>query len=194
MRGDIITDFEVLTQERIDIALDMCNKYVGENLYTKEMLIAILDKKDHFFYFIVDKEHKPLGYIYFRIIDRGQFFLQSKADKDTFDREIPQNAVLGELKSIAVCEEYRSRGLSGRLIEMYLSFLAENTNADMAIGIFWSIHGVVPMKKSLEAFSFKFLQITHNVWYEFENLKCPYCEGRCVCDAAVYYKKIGGKK
>lgn len=60
------------------------------------------------------------------------------------------------------------------------------------MGVFWKPNGTLPMVRSLEAFSFLFLEDAHLVWYDTPGLVCPYCQGKCHCDAAVYYKPLKG--
>lgn len=98
------------------------------------------------------------------------------------------------LRSIGVAEAYRGRGLSGVLLDFYLRQLERTLCADAAFGVFWKPNGVVPMGRTLEKAGFRYLEDAHMVWYEIENLVCPYCAGRCICDAAVYYRPIGKRE
>lgn len=57
--------------------------------------------------------------------------------------------------------------------------------ADLAFGVFWKPRGRFPMGRTLAACGFRSLGEARRVWYDRDDLVCPYCQGRCVCLAEV---------
>jgi len=56
----------------------------------------------------------------------------------------------------------------------------------------WVYHNSVPARHVFEHLGYTKLYRRKMLWYNNENYKCVICGGRCVCDAEVYYKKLGG--
>ena len=77
--------------------------------------------------------------------------------------------------------------MARRLVDLALE-QARAAGADTAMCLAWVTKGRVPMGGNLLASGFSYLRDAHRVWYDNENLVCPYCKGRCTCDAAIYYK------
>ena len=76
-----------------------------------------------------------------------------------------------------------------QMLERMLERLRE-TDAALAVCIAWKINGFVPLADNLTGCGFQYITDSHLVWYDHEDLVCPYCKGRCKCDAAVYYKML----
>ena len=69
-------------------------------------------------------------------------------------------------------------------------YSAIDNNGLVAFIVCWKPGGVVPLGKALSECNFDFLAETKKVWYDDTELICPYCKGRCLCDAEVYYKLL----
>jgi anaerobic selenocysteine-containing dehydrogenase len=61
---------------------------------------------------------------------------------------------------------------------------------DVAFIVCWKPRGVVSLSKALWECTFDYLAEAKKVWYDDTELICPYCNGRCLCDAEVYYKLL----
>ena len=182
---------ERLSPAGLDAASELCDRCVGKNLYPREFLATLPDRPEHLFYLLKTPEETAIGYIYFFLSRLAEMAALSKLPQKSLtvisEKEEP---VLGNLQSIAVAKNFRKRGLSKVLVSFYLKQL-ENMGADAAFGVFWKIHGRTPMEPTLTSFDFLHLADSHLVWYDNPRLVCPYCEGRCKCDAAVYYRPFG---
>lgn len=98
-----------------------------------------------------------------------------------------EQPVVAKFQSIGTAPAYRYRGVARRLVDLALE-QARAAGADTAMCLAWVTKGRVPMGGILLASGFSYLRDAHRVWYDNENLVCPYCKGRCTCDAAIYYK------
>lgn len=182
--------FEKLTAARLDEASALCDRCVGKNLYPRAYLASIVDKQGHCFYLLVTPRRKAVGYIYFFLTGLEEMAALARLPREQLAGISPkENPVIGNLQSIGVVEAHRHRRLSEKLVRFYLERL-QNT-ADVAFGVFWKIGGHVPMEKTLQASGFIYLADAHRVWYHRRDLICPFCPGRCRCDAAIYYKPLG---
>ncbi|MCD8331775.1 MAG: hypothetical protein LUB63_04490, partial [Oscillospiraceae bacterium] len=168
----------------------ICDRCVGENLYSKEYLATIVHDPEHFFYLLFSKGNTPVGYMYFIMMDRGELARISKLDGVQLDRLCGESDVsIGNLRSIGLDEPYRSKELSAQLIRFSLAQLA-SLGARLAVGLCWKAGQSVPMRKTMEVCGMQYLTDAHRVWYDIDGLVCPYCGGRCECDAEVYYKRL----
>lgn len=186
--------FQKLNQEYLEDAVLLCDQCVGKNLYTAEYIQSLLDKPDHYFYLLLSPEGKAIAYIYFFCTDIEEAARISNISVEQIAKACGKQApVIGNLQSIGISMQWRGLGLSNQLISFSLEQLHTKLQADMAFGICWKPKGTVPMASTLSRFNFQYLTDAHGVWYEKDNLVCPYCEGRCLCDAAIYYKLLSGE-
>lgn len=182
-----------LTMERLaaaDVgdAAALCGRCVGKNLYPEEYLAEVIHKPGHYYSVLMTPEKRIAGYIYYYLTGLQEAAALAKLSPE----QIPalptgRSPVFGVLRSIGVDEAYRRNGLSVKLVEHYLEQL-HGAGADVAFGVFWKPDGSVPMEKTLKRFGFSHLTDAHLIWYDNEDLVCPFCKGRCRCDAAIYYK------
>lgn len=196
-RRDAYTDepdgflFQRLTRAYLDASVALCDQCVGKYLYPRAYLASILEDPAHFFYLLTTPSGEAAGYIYFFLTNLDEMAAVAKLPRGRLSAISPlEHPVVGNLQSIGVAPAWRGRGLSKRLVDFYLGRLRWQLSADAAFGVFWKPEGHVPMERTLNAFGFLHLEDAHRVWYDNEKLVCPYCRGRCVCDAAIYYKSL----
>ncbi|MCD7829796.1 MAG: hypothetical protein LUG58_05095 [Clostridiales bacterium] len=179
-----------LTDQDVAEAARLCDRCVGKNLYSRDYLTAIVHDPRHFFYLLFSGENTPVGYMYFILMDRAELASISKLDAAQLDKICDEPDIcIGNLRSIGLDEPYRSIGLSAELIRFSFAQLI-SLGAHLAVGLCWKPGQVVPMKKTMEICGMQYLTDAHRVWYDIHDLECPYCSGRCECDAAVYYKRL----
>ncbi|OPZ75360.1 MAG: hypothetical protein BWY80_00186 [Firmicutes bacterium ADurb.Bin456] len=181
--------FEQLTEARLDEVQELCDRCVGKNLYPRAYLASVIHKPDHYFYLLVTPERKAVAYIYFFLTGLAEMAALARLPRERLAVISPkENPVIGNLQSVGVAEAHRHRHLSVKLVRFYLERL--QNKADTAFGVFWKTGGYVPMEKALKASGFLYLADAHRVWYGRRDLICPFCRGRCRCDAAIYYKPV----
>ncbi len=180
--------YERLTEGWLDAAADLCDRCVGKNLYPRDALASVLDDPAHFFYLLTTPEREVAGYIYFSLTDLDTMAALCKLPVERMAEISPKaSPVVGNLRSIGVAERFRDCHLSTELLRFALDYLRTKTAADVGVGICWKAGGVVPVEKTVKRLGFRFLSDAHRVWYDNDALVCPYCVGRCRCDAAIYY-------
>lgn len=183
--------FQPLDAERLDEAAELCGACVGENLYPRSLLAAILGDPERQFWLLSAPGGEIAGYIYFFLSDLPAMARLSKLPQSRLAAVSPKrDPVIGNLQSIGVAEPWRGRGLSRTLVDFYLDRLFA-MGADLAFGVFWKPRGRFPMGRTLAACGFRSLGEAQRVWYDLDDLVCPYCQGRCVCPAEVCYKALG---
>lgn len=177
-----------LKVEDVEETLALCDACVGKNLYTKEEIEESIDSKERFFYLLETETGNCAGYIYFYVTEKDSIADYAKLDTKLFD-SVCQNTEkrVGKIQSIGVREEYRGSRFAVKLLRFALEKLKENEIAEVFI-VCWKKGKEVPLESSLKECRFEFLSVAHKVWYDYTELQCPYCKGRCECDAKVYYK------
>lgn len=174
----------------VEKALALCDACVGKNLYTKEEIEESIDSKERFFYLLETETGNCAGYIYFYVTEKDSIADYAKLDTKLFDFVCPDTEKkVGKIQSIGIMEEYRGSHFAGKLLRFALEKL-KNTGIATAFIVCWKKGQVVPLESALKECSFEFLSVAHKVWYDYTELQCPYCGGRCKCDAKVYYKKL----
>lgn len=168
----------------------LCDSCVGKNLYTTKYLTSILHENSHFFYLLLTDKDVLAGYMYFIMMDRLEFASISKLDTTHLNLLCDKkDVIIGNLRSIGVAKPFRNKGLSKELIRFSLEQLS-SLGANVAVALCWKAGVVVPMRQTMLSCELKYLTDAHRVWYDIEDLECPYCNGRCECDAEVYYKRL----
>ncbi|MCC8157015.1 MAG: hypothetical protein LIO54_07045 [Oscillospiraceae bacterium] len=179
-----------LTDQDVAEAAQICDRCVGKNMYTRDYLASIVHDPRHLFYLLFSKENKTVGYIYSIVMNREELVRFSKLDAKHLRRLCDKSdANIGVLRSIGLDEPFRRTGLSVELVRFSLAGLA-SLGARLVVVLCWKIDEVVPLRKTLEQCGMKYLTDAHRVWHDMDDLVCPYCNGRCVCDAEVYYKRL----
>lgn len=92
-------------------------------------------------------------------------------------------------KSVAVSSKFRKNGLLTRLIEGLLEHVKELGYGAVFLSA-WMYDGKIPTESSLMSLGFTRLYQRHMLWYRYENYHCVVCNGRCVCDAVIFYKNL----
>lgn len=182
-------NISILKKEQIDEVMALIDDCVGKNLYRQEDILECVTRSDKWFYVITDSAGKIVGYIYFMIdtIDKLSSYIHEPID--FVSERIDAEKKLGRIQSVGVMDIYRSHGLSNTLIDNALRVFRENQVANATITC-WKIGEDIPLLNTLEHFDFEYLCDAHNVWYDNDKLICPYCVGRCRCEAAVYYIRL----
>lgn len=179
-----------LTEEYLDRVTELCARCVGENLYPRSYIASIIHNPDHYFSLLLSREGEIAGYIYFHLCTLEEAAAEAKLSRGELSVIAPaEHPVVAKFQSIGVAPPYRHLGLARRLVELALG-QAREARADAAMCIAWKVGDRVPMGDNVLSCGFRYLTDSHLVWYDKENLVCPYCGGRCRCDAAIFYKTL----
>lgn len=175
-------------EDLLDIKF-LCDDAVGKDLYSLSDLEDAIDDEDKFLYILKDKGHSLIGYIYFKIEDKEK--MHDEIQLSFKEEEIlkMKSEKVGKLQSIGLKTGFRGKGFSEKLIEFFLSIL-KSLDIDMAYAVCWKKGDYVPLQKAMEATGFVYLKEEKEFWYNNSRLYCPFCKGRCHCDAEIYYKKL----
>jgi len=190
LAGKAAFSLSPLSVEEIELARLLCDECVGENLYTKEEIAAAIGSQDRFFYLLKSDEGEAVGYIYYYLTDVESVASYAKLDPALVRAVCPDACKkVGKIQSVGLRAEHRGAGLASELIRFSLARLKE-AEVDVALIVCWKPGGVVPLSKALAECRFTYLAEAKRVWYDDAELICPYCGGRCLCDAEVYYKRL----
>lgn len=176
----------LLREEDVDAVKRLSDSSVGKDLYLREELLALIGGQNRF-YLLFSPEDAFAGYIYFYPTDCAEAERKARLPEGSFRSLCSDNAVLGNIQSIALVPEFRDKGLSTPLIRFAAEELAR-LGASLAFVICWKAGDTVPLGMTMNAAHFRFLAETEDVWYDNPHLVCPVCGGRCRCRAAIYYR------
>jgi ribosomal protein S18 acetylase RimI-like enzyme len=168
----------------------LCDACVGKNLYPKAKIQAAIKDEDHLFYLLQDPAGETVGYIYFYLTELAHIARDAKIHPNLlppFCSDLQER--MGKLQSVAVREDHRGKGLAVQMVQFALEQLRRR-NASAVFSVCWKMGQVVPLEKTLQDCGFSFLTEAEKVWFHEEALFCPYCNGRCHCNAEIYYKKL----
>jgi len=177
----------LLSVESLDAAVNLCDACVGKNLYTRDELKQVIEDANRFFYLVETQEGEIIGYFYFYLTSPQSIAASSRLDVKTI-AEVCPGLKAGEIKSVGLKKEYRGLGIAESMIRFAQDRLQE-MGAETIFAVCWKIRDYVPLGSALVKNDFQFLSEARKVWFDNEALVCPICNGRCVCDAAVYYRK-----
>lgn len=179
-----------LTGEYLGRVAELCGQCVGENLYPESYLASIMEKPGHFFDLFLTGEDEIAGYCYAYLTSLEEAAAAAKLPADVLATvSLVKNPVVANIQAVGTAPACRNQGLGRQMLERMLERLRE-TDAALAVCIAWKINGFVPLADNLTGCGFQYITDSHLVWYDHEDLVCPYCKGRCKCDAAVYYKML----
>lgn len=179
-----------LAKEEVNEACHLCDECVGENLYGAADIAATIGAADKFFYLLKNEAGETVGYIYYYLTDLECIAEYAKLDVERFRAIYARSdKKVGKIQSVGLKTEYRGIDLAAHMINFILEKLKESS-IDVAFIVCWKPRGIVPLAKTLGDCQFDYLAEAKKVWYDDLKLICPYCNGRCRCDAAVYYKLL----
>ena len=196
-----------LKKEDIEETLQLMDQCVGENLYQKTELEQTIGRQDRAFLLLKTAEKELAGYIYYYLTSADQIaedarlavqkirqvcglgapVRESRSARES--RPVRKPQFVGKLQSVGIKEAFRRQGLAVLLMEHALAQFAGKGVENVFI-ICWNAGGKVPLEKALQKCQFVHLSSAKQIWYDKKDLFCPYCKGRCKCDAEVYFKRI----
>ena len=180
-----------LEKEDIEETLQLMDRCVGENLYQKAELEQTIGRQDRAFLLLKTAEGELAGYIYYYLTTVDQIAEDARlgAQKIRLVCGQGESQSVGKFQSVGIKEAFRRQGLAVLLMEHALAQFAGKGIENVFI-ICWNAGGKVPLEKALQKFQFVHLSSAKRIWYDKKDLFCPYCKGRCKCDAEVYFKRI----
>ena len=180
----------LMEKEDIEEVLQLCDQCVGQNLYQKEELAKTIGSNERWFLLLKTSEGELAGYIYYYLTAAEYIAEDARLSIEKIRHVCRREAApVGKIQSIGVKEKFRRQGLAVHMLQYALDGLSEKGIEEVFI-VCWNAGGRVPLAKALQACRFSHLSSAKMIWYDKEDLFCPYCKGRCRCDAEVYYKKV----
>lgn len=179
-----------LETEDIEEALQLMDQCVGKNLYHRDELMQAIGSHEKRFMLFKTEAGELAGYIYYYVTTGDHIADAARISQEKVRRVCREPlAPVGKIQSVGVKEEFRRIGLAVHMLGHALEQFAGMGVEEVFI-ICWNAGGRVPLGKALEKCQFTHLSSAKMVWYDKEDLFCPYCKGRCKCDAEVYFKKV----
>lgn len=179
-----------ISSEDVSKARELCDECVGKNLYSEKDIASSIGKDDRFFYLINNEKGESIGYLYYNLTDIECLAEYSKLDVSVFREVYPySNKLVGKIQSIGIKIEYRGIGLGLKIMQFVLNKLREKS-IDIAFVFCWKPSNKFPIGRVIEECDFNYLTEANMIWYDNRDLICPFCHGRCICSAGVYYKML----
>ena len=175
---------EALAPDNIREALYYCDEYLGEGLYSEEMLKEISTKPHHYFY-LLSQEGESIGIFYCFAAPRSEI-------EEITHTHIPSDApLIGMNRSIALSPAVRGKRLSDLLLNAFSQMLHEKEGVKSIYTLAWIRDKFIPAEGHLCRCGYSYvLQVPHP-WKENKGLFCPACKKEnCICDGALYEKRF----
>lgn len=190
--GIVSFSLRKIGHEDVETVRRLADRCVGENLYSAEEISSAIGSSNRFFHLLQDEHGSAVGYIYCYLTTEEALAEYSKLDGSIF-QALPyrHGRRVGKIQSVSVDHEYRGMGLATAMMEFVLEEMGK-LSVDAVFIVCWKPQGTIPLQKALQECGFSFLSVARHVWYDDTRLICPYCRGRCTCDAEVYYKMLKG--
>lgn len=185
-------DFRLRPIEASDLehTAALCDICVGKNLYTQAKIRSAMENRDHYFYLLQTRAGESVGYIYFYLTDVPAVARDARVDREMLESLCADpGGQVCKIQSVAVLADYRGRGLAAQMVRFALQQIRPR-QIQGAFAVCWKMGQVVPLEKTLRECGFAFLTEAEKVWFDEEELFCPYCGGRCHCNAEIYYKQL----
>lgn len=176
---------EKAKRDDIKAVLSIADECVGKNLYSEDDFLSALNADDRFLLVLKDRDDTIVGYIYFLITTPGEIENQTLLKRASLS-SLPR---CGRIQSVALRKASRGMGYSVLMINSALEILLENKISEV-YAVCWKPGDIPPLSSPLKRCGFSYLMTAEKPWYRNEKLFCPYCGGRCSCDADIYYKKL----
>lgn len=184
---------ELLSPESADLeskivqGLAICDKHLGEGLYSSERIKNIINA-EHNYFFIVSSGDRIIG-IFCCYTAR---FSGASRELECKGKYLADNEIAGVCRSIAIESEYRSSGISEYMLNMACDILFNKENAKLIAIPAWvrKDTGYVPARKHLEACGFTPAETIFHPWRKYGAIKCTACnKSPCECNCELYIKR-----
>lgn len=191
-RPENSTDFQLRPVKLSDLEATaaLCDACVGKNLYTQDKIQTAMETEEHYFYLLQTRAGELAGYLYFYLTDVPSIARDAKVNREVLESvcKCPEEKVC-KIQSVGVAESYRGNGVAAQMVSFALEQI-RRMQVSAAFSVCWKQGQFVPLEKPLRECGFSFLTEAKKVWFDEADLFCPYCNGRCHCDAEIYYKQL----
>lgn len=176
---------EKINVENVEVSLNICNKYLGDGMYTKRRILDAVQEKNSYYYIVYDGDSEA-----------GIFFcdaMHAQKAALTVTEEIlkfcDKDEFIGMCHSIAITKPYRKSGLAQALLEHFCGLLKEQTKVNKVFALAWISKQYIPAANILKQCGFEECMRIKRPWYGKVGLKCHVCrKQRCECDGMLYRK------
>lgn len=173
----------------IKAVLSIADECVGKNLYSEEDFLSAVNGDGRFLLVLRNPLLTIVGYIYYLITETGKIESGLGLEKNTLSPSGP----CGRIQSVALRNDSRGMGYSVLMIRAAVETFLEN-GISAVYAVCWKPGDVPPLSSPLKKCGFSYLMTVDKPWYSSDKLFCPYCGGRCSCDADIYYRKLDVKE
>lgn len=173
-----------LTQEHLPYALALFGTCLGERYITRDQLKAYVEDKDKKGFVAVDSTNNVLGAV---LCETWNSVPQVNEKVSTLLPDLDFHKC-GFLKSLAVSEDQRGRGIGLKLASAALDWMRSN-GSTTEVAVSWVENGHCNAKGVLENLGFKEQTKIDRFWYQESKEKgyiCPSCGNPCECAALIF--------
>ena len=172
-------------EELMRRAVSICDRALGDGLYTKERLGALCREENHYFHCVMKGSHMT-GIFY--------CFAEPFCETELYGRVevsgLPADGKVGIAQSIALEDGARGCGVSEWLLNHGTKLLFEDEMAEAVLVPAWMKAGKIPADGHLKKCGYALLQVVKRLWASHENLRCSVCGTvPCSCDGAIYIRR-----
>ncbi len=176
---------EKLNIQNVDVALTICDEYLGNGMYNRQQLLESAQADGSYYYLIY--ENTTAAGIFFCSATEAQEAAQI-VTADILNYCAPQE-LIGICNSIAITEPYRKIGLAQMLLRHFYLLLHQEHKVSKVFALAWINRQQIPAANILTQCGFNEYSYVNKPWYDKTGLICPAChKERCECDGILYCK------
>lgn len=168
----------------------LCDRHVGEGLYSESFLRTLLtDPQKNFS--LVKKENVIAGYFYSCVTTAAEVHGLSGLNYETIASLCKPDDNVATYKSLGLEPAFRGAGLSDTLLLHFKEEYIRRFNISLILAPCWKQGSFIPAEELVLRQGFRYLCELAAPWADCSTLQCPYCRQQpCICDAVVYYFKV----
>lgn len=175
--------------EYTDDVIRLCDERFGKNYITKSDLKSFINHGAKFT-LALDEDKKLLALSMSYITDMGYasryLSISAQEIKDVQGGDFP----IGIIKFIVVARSAERLGLAHKLMDLEIENMKKG-GAKFIWASLWKKGNVIPAKKIVEDYGFKYFKTVHNRLEDNHKYVCNFCHNvPCRCDDAIYYKMV----
>jgi predicted GNAT superfamily acetyltransferase len=170
--------------------VELANESFGSGYMSLASICEVFDPNT--FLFVAEESGGLCGYCLCVLVNFDSVAEHMKLPPDISARYRETAGQVCYIKSMAVTVGCRGTPLARELFAATFSDIIKH-GANSAIGSAWKIGDKVPMHRIFTDYDLTPIAELSDIWYDDEDYVCTVCNGRCRCQAVIYYKSLGGK-
>ena len=161
--------------------------------FLTDKVMSNFGNDDYFCFFAVDENDTVCCVSYGNFFGIEDAAYELRCSVEEVERLFPGVKVFSSHLGLSVRPDTRGNGIARKVLGLNRQYVL--SRADVVFNDVWNRHGgEVPIVTLLVSLGAVFYKKLPKYWYDYPDLHCTLCNGRCVCDCDMYYYTKEGFK